>query len=64
VAPGAEIRLRAPGAGGFGDPTRREPARLRDDVLNGYVSPAAAAVEYGHRDADALACPHCRGGAA
>jgi N-methylhydantoinase B len=64
AAPGAEIRLRAPGAGGFGDPIRREPARLRDDVINGYVSAAAAAAEYGHRDADALACPQCRDGAA
>jgi N-methylhydantoinase B len=57
---GAEIRFRAPGAGGFGEPTRRERAKLRDDVVNGYVSPAAAAREYGVADADALACPACR----
>jgi N-methylhydantoinase B len=58
--PGAEIRLRAPGAGGYGDPARRDPARLRADVIDGYVSPAAAAAEYGHRDRTALACPACR----
>ena len=59
--PGAEIHLRAPGAGGFGAATARERERLRDDVVNGYVSPAAAATEYGQREASELTCPACRG---
>jgi N-methylhydantoinase B len=59
--PDAAIHLRAPGAGGYGEPTRREPAQLRDDVINGYVSPAAAAEAYGRADAAALTCPACRG---
>jgi N-methylhydantoinase B len=62
--PGAEIRLRAPGAGGFGPAAARAPERLRDDVINGYVSPAAAATQYGRRDVTALTCPDCRGSSA
>jgi N-methylhydantoinase B len=58
--PDAEIRLRAPGSGGYGDPAARDRERLRDDVVNGYVSPAAAAAEYGRRDASELTCPVCR----
>jgi N-methylhydantoinase B len=61
VPPDAEIHLRAPGAGGYGAPARRDAARLRDDVINGYVSPAAAADAYGRADAAALTCPDCRG---
>jgi N-methylhydantoinase B len=57
---GAEIHLRAPGAGGVGAATARERARLRDDVINGYVSPAAAAAQYGWRDVADLTCPACR----
>lgn len=60
AAPDAEIRLRAPGAGGYGDPVGRARERLRDDVVNGYVSPAAAVGEYGHRDLSDLTCPACR----
>ncbi|MGH7401979.1 MAG: hydantoinase B/oxoprolinase family protein, partial [Candidatus Rokuibacteriota bacterium] len=57
--PGTEIRLRAPGAGGFGAATARERERLREDVVNGYVSPAAAAAQYGQRDVSDLTCPAC-----
>jgi N-methylhydantoinase B len=59
--PDCEIRLRAPGAGGHGDARRRDPERLREDVVNGYVSPASAAAEYGRPDASELICPECRG---
>jgi N-methylhydantoinase B len=59
--PDTAIHLRAPGAGGYGEPTRREPAQLRDDVINGYVTPTAAAEAYGRVDATALTCPACRG---
>jgi N-methylhydantoinase B len=59
AAPDAEIRLRAPGAGGYGDPAARDRERLRDDVVNGYVSPAAASAEYGHTDQASLSCPDC-----
>jgi N-methylhydantoinase B len=35
------------GGGGYGDPFRREPGRVADDVRNGFVSAAAAEREYG-----------------
>ena len=35
------------GGGGHGDPREREPARVREDVLEGYVSAAAARDVYG-----------------
>ncbi|MBI4638574.1 MAG: hydantoinase B/oxoprolinase family protein [Candidatus Rokubacteria bacterium] len=56
---GSEICLRAPGAGGFGPPAARDPEKLREDVVNGYVSLESAASEYGRRDRSALACPSC-----
>jgi N-methylhydantoinase B len=57
AAAGAVIALRAPGSGGYGAAGERDPARLRDDVVNGYVSAESAARDYGERAA--LACPHC-----
>ena len=35
------------GGGGYGDPLAREPERVRDDVLDGLVSPAHARAAYG-----------------
>lgn len=35
------------GGGGWGDPLQREPSRVRDDVLDGYVSADGAREEYG-----------------
>ena len=60
VAPGRGYRLRAPGAGGYGPPAARDRARLRDDVVNGYVSRDAALSEYGYTEAADLACAACR----
>jgi N-methylhydantoinase B len=62
---GARIAMRAPGSGGFGPPADRNPERLRDDVINGYVSLDAAVSEYGGASRDALSCAACearRGG--
>jgi N-methylhydantoinase B len=59
AAAGAEIRFRAPGAGGYGPAARRDPDRVRDDVVNGYVSVEAAARDYGLRDRSALSCSDC-----
>ena len=58
AAPGALIVLRAPGSGGFGPPGERDQGRLRDDVVNGYVSCDAARTVYGG-DGDALSCAAC-----
>ena len=46
VPPGRRIVLELPGGGGLGDPTRRSPERVREDVLDGYVSPEEAARTY------------------
>jgi N-methylhydantoinase B len=35
------------GGGGYGDPTTRDPERVRRDVVRGYVSVAAARDDYG-----------------
>ena len=41
------VHLNPPGGGGFGDPFSRDPERVRRDVVAGYVSPEAAARDYG-----------------
>jgi N-methylhydantoinase B len=47
LAPGSVVDLLTGGGGGFGPPVERDPERVRSDVLDGYVSRAAAASEYG-----------------
>jgi N-methylhydantoinase B len=49
---GDELRYRTPGGGGFGDPREREPERIREDVLEGWVSSEAAARDYGFEEAE------------
>jgi N-methylhydantoinase B len=44
---GDSFRVEMPGGGGYGDPREREPERVLDDVLNGYVSIEAAERDYG-----------------
>jgi N-methylhydantoinase B len=41
------LRMMTPGGGGWGDPLERDPARVRDDVLDGFVSLESARVDYG-----------------
>jgi N-methylhydantoinase B len=41
------LTLERPGGGGLGDPFARPPARVLEDVLQGYVSAAAAEATYG-----------------
>lgn len=57
--PDARVVMRAPGAGGYGLPADRDLARLREDVINGYVTREAAAERYGSSRADELGCPAC-----
>ena len=47
LTPGSTVELRTGGGGGFGDPSERDPERVRDDVRDGYVSLEAAARDYG-----------------
>lgn len=37
----------SPGGGGYGDPAKREPARIRADIEAGLISPEAASKDYG-----------------
>ena len=48
VAPaGSLVVLEAPGSGGYGDPRERDPTALSEDLLDGYVTQAAARRDYG-----------------
>jgi N-methylhydantoinase B len=44
---GDVVRLSTAGGGGWGDPMEREPQRVLDDVLNGFVTVAAVEGDYG-----------------
>jgi N-methylhydantoinase B len=46
---GDRLRLIGPSGGGYGDPAERDPALLREDVADGYVSEAAAGERYRRR---------------
>jgi N-methylhydantoinase B len=60
IAPDGALCLRAPGSGGYGPPAERDPAHIRDDVINGYVSREAALADYGAIHPADLECPACR----
>lgn len=47
LAPGQVVHVNTPGGGGYGDPFERDPERVRTDVIAGYVTPEAAASDYG-----------------
>ncbi len=47
VPPRDAIRLGLPGGGGFGDPLTRDPQRVRDDVLDGFITVEEARHNYG-----------------
>ena len=49
LAKGQAIRHKTAGAGGYGDPFRRDSARVLHDVRDGRVSPEAAERDYGVR---------------
>lgn len=47
LRPGQVVHLNTPGGGGYGDPYERDPERVRQDVIAGYMTPEAAARDYG-----------------
>jgi N-methylhydantoinase B len=51
---GAVIDMITPGSGGFGPPQKRAAAAIGRDLLDGYVSDAAAQRDYGIADPDNL----------
>lgn len=54
VPPEALVTVELPGGGGYGDPRGRNRDAVRADLADGYVSPEAAAMEYG---VEVLTCP-------
>jgi N-methylhydantoinase B len=46
---GETLIIRTPGGGGYGEPSERDPALIREDILNGLVSPEAAREYYGYK---------------
>jgi N-methylhydantoinase B len=48
---GDRVRLVTPGGGGYGEPAKRDPAAVAEDVREGYVSKAAAQKHYGYQEA-------------
>ncbi len=47
LKPGDILRIERAGGGGFGDPRERERVMIREDLLNGYISPEQAREVYG-----------------
>ena len=47
VRAGAVVEMAAPGSGGFGPPSGRDRVSLAQDLLDGYVTQAAARGDYG-----------------
>ncbi len=47
VRRGETVTLLMPGGGGFGDPLKRDPAAVLDDVLRGFVTVTGAERDYG-----------------
>ena len=45
--PGDRVRLVTGGGGGWGSPEQRPPARIREDIADGYIDVAGAEREYG-----------------
>ena len=51
---GSLVVFDVPGSGGYGPPANRDPARLREDLRDGYVTPEGAKRDYGVEAFDAL----------
>ena len=64
VPPGHRVVLETPGGGGLGDPRRRARQLVREDVLDGYVTAASAAKDYGFHPGDELDQLSARAGSA
>jgi N-methylhydantoinase B len=55
IAPsGSLLILDVPGSGGFGPPAERDPARVKQDLIDGYVTSDAVARDYGMNPARLL----------
>ena len=50
VPANGRLVMEAPGSGGYGPPSARDPASLREDLVDGYVTEEAVRRDYGGRD--------------
>jgi N-methylhydantoinase B/oxoprolinase/acetone carboxylase alpha subunit len=50
ILPGERVIVAAPGGGGYGDPAKRDPRAVVEDVREGYVTVKAAKRDYGFED--------------
>ena len=50
VPHGQRVLLAFPGGAGYGDPAQRDPERVKDDLIRGYISAEAAKADYGFSD--------------
>ncbi|BAQ50035.1 hydantoinase B/oxoprolinase family protein [Methylobacterium aquaticum] len=46
IAPGDRIRISSPAGGGWGPPEARDPERVRDDLLDEFITPEQACTVY------------------
>jgi N-methylhydantoinase B len=49
MGPGDVVRVSTPGGGGYGDPLKRDPARIARDVMRGYYTKEQAESRFGVR---------------
>lgn len=49
LAKGDVVRLVTGAGGGWGDPRERDPEQIREDILDGYITPEEAAAAYGYK---------------
>jgi len=52
VPHGRTVMLGLPGGAGYGDPGARDPAQVRHDLAQGYISADAAKRDYGMSESD------------
>jgi N-methylhydantoinase B len=50
LRPGESVTIITPGAGGYGDPRRRDPALVRRDLAEGTISETVSREVYGLTD--------------
>jgi N-methylhydantoinase B len=48
LEPGTLVRVQSAGGGGYGDPQKRDPKLIADDLRNGYISSENALAQYGY----------------
>jgi len=48
IKKGDKLILKIPGGGGFGNPSQRDNAKIKEDILNGYISAEKAKLEYNY----------------